>query len=118
MNFEETCSTRPGQWTGANVMGMLLSQVRSKLPTIPNPRLTTTSTVKQKPNINTSEGTDMGERDANKIACQGNTTDQKEKNVLTIIGDSMIRNVYVKPQETEVRKFTMSGARIEDIENR
>ena len=89
MNFVETCSTRPGQWTGANVMGMLLSQVCSKLPTIPKPRLTTTSTVKLNPNTNTSEGTDMGERDANKIARQGNTTDQKEKNVLTIIGDSM-----------------------------
>ena len=30
----------------------------------------------------------------------------------------MTRTVHAKPQETEVRKFTMSGARVEDIESR
>ena len=43
---------------------------------------------------------------------------EQTKSVLTIIGDSMIRNVQMKPQGTEVRKFTMSGARIEDIGSR
>ena len=30
----------------------------------------------------------------------------------------MIRNVQFQPQNTEVKKFTMSGARIEDIDSR
>ena len=40
MNYEETCNARPGQWTGANVMGTLLSKIRSRLPTLPKPRPT------------------------------------------------------------------------------
>ena len=55
------------------------------------------------------------EQNPNKAA--DHSTDQKVENMLVIVGDSMIRNVHVKPLETESKKFTMSGARIEDIES-
>ena len=43
---------------------------------------------------------------------------EQAKSILTIVGDSMTRNVCIKLQGAEVRKFTMSGATIEDVESR
>ena len=103
MNYEETCNTRPGQWNGSNVMGTLLSQIRSRLPTMPKSKPVNGPTVPRNPSTTT-----------NTHQCP----DEQTKSILTIIGDSIIRNVQIKPQGTEVRKFTMSGARIEDIGSR
>ena len=120
MNYEETCNATPGQWTGANVMGTLLSKVRSRLPTLPKPRQMDRPIVQQSlitcATTNVHKSTTTVEQIPNKAA--DHPTDQKVENMLVIVGDSMIRNVHVKPLETDLKKFTMSGARIEDIEGR
>ena len=126
MPYEETRSTKPGKWRGANMMGVLLSRIRSKLPTILRPKSTRMPALHQNPTTTTkanqqdkqqtrpatSEATAAVHTEANQ------QQDKQTGSVLIIVGDSMIRNVHIKPQITEIRKFTMSGARIEDINSR
>ena len=103
MTYQETCNTRPGQWNGANVMGTLLSQIRSRLPTLPKPRPVNEAAALIDPMMTTKTNQHPNEQ---------------AKSILTIVGDSMTRNVCIKLQGAEVRKFTMSGATIEDVESR
>ena len=102
LSHKDTCSTKPGKWPGANRMGVLLSQLRSKLPTIPRPKGLRIP-LPHEPHTNSTAS---------------HSIQPPRKALLTIVGDSMTRNVHVKVENTEVRKFTLGGARIEDLERR
>ena len=94
-------------------MGVLLSQLRSKLPTIPRPKGLRIPQPHE-PHTNFYRA----QEELPTCTAPTQATKLQRKPHVTIVGDSMIRNVCVKMDNTEVRKFTLSGARIEDVESR